>query len=385
MRCHDLTGDGETDSSELSFRGIEEEQEVECVGPRTRGVLDGDPHPTARKRDHAEIDEVVASSRRADGPAQGALDPLARGRRAGISDRIVGAVRKGHVTRSRFLTILPESHRTRSDLGRGAAMTDCDLRGAENCRTLRARWVAAGFPIPGVLVIASSSCSRHLRIRTDPETTYVKARNAHTLRLHRHVELSTREADRSCVQPRQEATARALLQKQLSMSKIAVPLADDFEDDEFSIPVGRLAEAQHEVVVMGVEPGAEVEGKRHRVRVEIDAAAARIDPDDFDMLLIPGGYSPDHLRTEPAVVSFVRRFCESGRPVAAICHGPQLLIEADAVRGRHLTSWPSVRKDLENAGATWSDQEVVVDGNLTTSRKPDDLEAFSNAVLRALK
>jgi protease I len=169
------------------------------------------------------------------------------------------------------------------------------------------------------------------------------------------------------------------------MSTIAVPLADDFEDDEFSIPVGRLAEAQHEVVVMGVEPGAEVEGKRHRVRVEIDDAAARLDLDDFDMLLIPGGYSPDHLRTDPAVVSFVRRFCESGRPVAAICHGPQLLIEADAVRGRHLTSWPSIRKDLENAGATWSDQEVVVDGNLITSRKPDDLEAFSNAVLRALK
>jgi protease I len=169
------------------------------------------------------------------------------------------------------------------------------------------------------------------------------------------------------------------------MSKIAVPLAEDFEDDEFSVPVGKLVESRHEVLVVGAEPGAEVEGKQHRVRVEIDAAAARLDPSDFDMLLIPGGYSPDHLRTDPAVVSFVRHFCESGRPVAAICHGPQLLIEADAVRGRHLTSWPSVRKDLENAGATWSDQEVVVDGNLITSRKPDDLGAFSAAVLRALK
>lgn len=85
------------------------------------------------------------------------------------------------------------------------------------------------------------------------------------------------------------------------------------------------------------------------------------------------------------MVSFVRRFCESGRPVAAICHGPQLLIKADAVRGRRLTSWPSVRKDLENAGATWVDREVVEDRNLITSRKPDDLDAFCDAVLRALE
>jgi len=168
------------------------------------------------------------------------------------------------------------------------------------------------------------------------------------------------------------------------MSKIAVPLAGDFEDAEFSTPFVRLREADHEVVVIGSEAGSEVEGKRHRVKVGIDAAAEGEKPADFDMLLIPGGYSPDHLRTDPAVVSFVRRFCDSGRPVAAICHGPQLLIEADAVRGRRLTSWPSVRKDLENAGASWVDQEVVVDGNLITSRKPDDLDAFCDAVLGAL-
>src|SRR5215468_10565964 len=169
------------------------------------------------------------------------------------------------------------------------------------------------------------------------------------------------------------------------MSRIAVRLADDFEDVEFSVPLQRLRDANHEVVVIGSRTGTTVEGKRHRVKATIDAAADSVDPSDFDMLLIPGGYSPDHLRTDPAVVSFVRRFCESGRSVAAICHGPQLLIEADAVRGRRLTSWPSVRKDLENAGATWVDREVVVDGNLITSRKPEDLEAFSNAVLRALK
>jgi protease I len=169
------------------------------------------------------------------------------------------------------------------------------------------------------------------------------------------------------------------------MSKIAVPLADDFEDTEFSVPLDRLVSEDHEIVVIGDEAGSEVEGKRHRVTAEVDMTAEGIDPLDFDMLLIPGGHSPDHLRTNRAVVSFVRRFCESGRPVAAICHGPQLLIEADAVRGRRLTSWPSVRKDLENAGATWVDREVVEDRNLITSRKPDDLDAFCDAVLRALE
>jgi protease I len=168
------------------------------------------------------------------------------------------------------------------------------------------------------------------------------------------------------------------------MSKIAVTLADDFEDVEYSVPLGRLCQANHVVVVIGEEAGKVVEGKRHKVTAAIDAAAGSADPSDFDMLLIPGGYSPDHLRTDPAVVSFVRRFCDSGRWVAAICHGPQLLIEADVVRGRRLSSWPSVRKDLENAGATWVDREVIVDRNLITSRKPDDLDAFCDAVLRAL-
>ena len=118
--------------------------------------------------------------------------------------------------------------------------------------------------------------------------------------------------------------------------------------------------------MIGSRTGTTVEGKRHRVKATIDAATESADPSDFDLLLIPGGYSPNHLRTDPAVVSFVRGFCKTGRGVAAICHGPQLLIEADAVRGRRLTSWPSVRKDLENAGANWVDEEVVVDRNLIT-------------------
>jgi protease I len=168
------------------------------------------------------------------------------------------------------------------------------------------------------------------------------------------------------------------------MAKIAMPLADGFEDSEFIIPDQRLRDAGHQVVVFGSEADEVVEGKRRRAQVRVQASAGELDVDAFDALVIPGGHSPDNLRTDRAVVDFVRRFCESGKLVAAICHGPQLLIEADAVQGRKLTSWPSVRKDLENAGAKWVDKEVVEDENLVTSRKPADLEAFSKAVLARL-
>src|SRR5262245_14598668 len=167
------------------------------------------------------------------------------------------------------------------------------------------------------------------------------------------------------------------------MAKIAVPLAEGFEDAEFAVPFGKLRRAGHDVVVLGRKVEV-LEGKRREATAQVDARPDAVSPTDFDLLLIPGGYSPDHLRTDADMVAFVRRFCALGRPVAAICHGPQLLIEADAVRGRTLTSWPSVRTDLENAGATWVDREVVRDGNLITSRNPDDLDAFCDEVLRAL-
>jgi protease I len=169
------------------------------------------------------------------------------------------------------------------------------------------------------------------------------------------------------------------------MARIAIPLANDFEDSEYAIPYGRLREAGHEVTVVGHEKGDVVEGKRGEATVPVDAGAGDLDPKRFDLLLIPGGWSPDHLRTDRDMMTFVRGFTATGRPVAAVCHGPQLLIEADAVRGRTVTSAPSVRRDLENAGAHWVDREVVEDGNLITSRKPADLEAFSDAVLRALR
>lgn len=168
------------------------------------------------------------------------------------------------------------------------------------------------------------------------------------------------------------------------MAKIAMPIAEDFEDVEFTVPRDRLRAAGHEIVTIGAQAGATVAGKRGKEKATVDASAADCDPSAFDALVIPGGYSPDHLRTEESVVTFVRTFLATGRPVAAICHGPQLLIEADGVRGRTLTSWPSVRKDLINAGAAWVDRQVVEDGNLITSRTPDDLEAFSDAILQKL-
>jgi protease I len=116
----------------------------------------------------------------------------------------------------------------------------------------------------------------------------------------------------------------------------------------------------------------------------VDALVADADPASYDGLVLPGGVAnPDTLRMDEDAVAFVQEFVESGRPVAAICHAPWTLVEADVVRGRRVTSWPSLKTDLRNAGAEWVDEEVVVDGNLVTSRKPDDLPAFNEAAVAA--
>jgi protease I len=158
----------------------------------------------------------------------------------------------------------------------------------------------------------------------------------------------------------------------------------EFEDSEFRKPYDALRKAGHEVTLVGARAGETLDGKKGKESAKVELAAGAADPTSFDAMAIPGGNSPDHLRTDEDVVGFVRAFAATGRPIAAVCHGPQLLIEVNAVVGRTLTSWPSVRKDLENAGARWVDREVVVDGNLITSRKPDDLPAFSEALLAAL-
>ncbi|HEX6074298.1 MAG TPA: type 1 glutamine amidotransferase domain-containing protein [Micromonosporaceae bacterium] len=168
------------------------------------------------------------------------------------------------------------------------------------------------------------------------------------------------------------------------MAQIAFLLADMFEDSEFEVPWNRMTEAGHQVAVVGLQRAAEVAGKKG-ARTVVDLAVAEVRPDEFDALVIPGGYSPDKLRVDPVSVDFTRQMVESGKPVAAICHAGWLLAEADVVRGRRVTSVRNIRTDLINAGAEWVDEEVVVDGNLITSRNPDDLPAFCQALLDHLK
>jgi protease I len=168
------------------------------------------------------------------------------------------------------------------------------------------------------------------------------------------------------------------------MARIAVIVDEMFEDSELQVPRDRLREAGHEVVLVGLEAGKRITGKRGKVQITIERAIDEVGANDFDALVIPGGYSPDKLRTNQAMVALVREMLDRGRPVAAICHAPWMLVEADVLRGRTVTSYPSIRTDVKNAGATWVDREVVVDGNLVTSRKPDDLEDFSRALLGLL-
>jgi protease I len=169
------------------------------------------------------------------------------------------------------------------------------------------------------------------------------------------------------------------------MSKIAVIIDKDYEDSELTVPVEALRENGHEVVLLGIEKGKKLAGKKGEAKVTTDGAVKDADAREFDALLIPGGFSPDHLRIHEDAVRFVKEFDHAGKPIAAVCHGPQLLIEAGVVRGRRMTSWPSVRTDLLNAGARWEDASVVEDGNLITSRKPGDLEDFSGALLKRLE
>jgi protease I len=165
------------------------------------------------------------------------------------------------------------------------------------------------------------------------------------------------------------------------MARIAFVLESDYEDSEFAQPYQELADAGHECVIIGTEAGKELQGKRGDSTATTDTTADQVDPSDFDALVIPGGYSPDKLRMDDGVVDFTRKFAGSGKPVAAICHAGQLLVEAGAVDGKTVTSWPSVRTELELAGAEWVDREVVEDGNLITSRNPNDIPAF----IRTLK
>jgi protease I len=169
------------------------------------------------------------------------------------------------------------------------------------------------------------------------------------------------------------------------MATIAVIITDMFEDSEYLQPVAAFAAAGHTIVTVGLTAGAVVKGKKEQSPVTVDKAISEVTPDTFAALLIPGGYSPDKLRADERAVNFVREFVTSGKPVFSICHGPQLLITADVLRGRTLTGWKSIVQDIKNAGATYIDQEVVIDGNLISSRSPQDLPAFIKACLARLQ
>lgn len=161
---------------------------------------------------------------------------------------------------------------------------------------------------------------------------------------------------------------------------MAILATNGFEQDELLSPLEALRDAQADVKI--VSPAKDqIKGWDYTdwgKKVKVDVPLEKARPEDFDALVLPGGViNPDHLRREASAVQFVKAFFQTGKPVAAICHGPQMLIEADVVRGRKLTSFASIKTDLKNAGAQWVDQEVVVDNGLVTSRSPDDLPAFN--------
>jgi protease I len=173
----------------------------------------------------------------------------------------------------------------------------------------------------------------------------------------------------------------------LNGKKIAILATDGFEQVELTEPRKALDEAGAKTVVIAPKSG-EIKGWKSKEwgdTVKVDEALENANPNDFDALVLPGGVmNPDHLRMDPTAVNFVRQFAATGKPVAAICHGPWTLLEAGVLRDRMVTSWPSLKTDLKNAGATWIDQAVVADGQFIFSRKPDDIPAFNKAIIQSL-
>src|SRR5262245_30485104 len=170
----------------------------------------------------------------------------------------------------------------------------------------------------------------------------------------------------------------------LSGKRVAMLVEEGFEDRELTGPLDALRAAGATVTLVGPAAKTDYHGKRGEATVTSDLAAGSAKMPDFDALVIPGGYAPDKMRMRHAMVDLARDAMDAGKPVAAICHGPQVLISANVLRGRTLTCWPSIAIDVKNAGGLYVDKPVVEDGNLITSRKPDDVPVFSEAIIRAL-
>jgi deglycase len=173
---------------------------------------------------------------------------------------------------------------------------------------------------------------------------------------------------------------------ELTGKKVAILVADGFEQVELTGPRSALEKADAETQIVS-PAGKKVKGWNHTKwgkEFPVDVRLEDADPSQYDALLLPGGVmNPDKLRMNATAVAFVRHFVTNGKPIAAICHAPWTLIEAGAVQGRTLTSWPSLKSDIENAGGEWVDQEVVTDRDVVTSRKPDDIPAFNRSMIEA--
>jgi len=170
----------------------------------------------------------------------------------------------------------------------------------------------------------------------------------------------------------------------LKGKRIAILAEQDFEDSELIEPLKAMKEAGAQLFVVGSGSQPSYRGKRGKATIKVDIDADKVRAEDFDAIIIPGGYAPDKMRLHQPMIDLVKRAHDLGKVIAAICHGPQLLISADIVRGRRVTSWPSVAIDLKNAGANWVDEPMVKDRNLITSRKPSDILVFNRAIIQAL-
>lgn len=159
--------------------------------------------------------------------------------------------------------------------------------------------------------------------------------------------------------------------------------ADNFEDTELLVPYYRLKEEGIHVDVASMKKG-KIKGK-HGYEVEVDKTLKEVDPNDYDILILPGGKAPELIRKEKDALEIAKDFFHKNKPVSAVCHGPQILISAGLLRGRHATCYKSVAKEMKDAGAIYKDEEVVIDGNFVTSRQPSDLPAFLREIMKLLK
>jgi len=170
----------------------------------------------------------------------------------------------------------------------------------------------------------------------------------------------------------------------LEGKRIIILAEEGFEDVELIEPLRAMKNEGAKVTIVGSGLKETYRGKKVTATVRADASAEMIKVEDFDAVIVPGGYAPDKMRLHQSMIDLVRKANEANKVIAAICHGPQLLISADIVRGRRLTSWPSIAVDLKNAGAEWIDLPVVRDGNIITSRRPADVPRFNKAIIEAL-